>query len=292
MLVAGPARGVRAWFDSTNVFSPDHLEWSAWHHYCRFPTIMHDSQTRAILLTIILVAATAIVPAGVAADSDDSGDPIDDWLTQVNDANNDTEPGIIDRITSFAPPGLVQAAAVLDGQAARFYGNANPFADTPSNAEQAEAFEEAWEANNATFEREINDRTNVSKSYDTHVVIVAHEDGGDAVPVYVLGDVDNGTVSNTRVLSQSEFNETDREVDYLWVVDGDAQENLPQLVNNVASRILSGKSMGKNYQAKLGGRYCSGVTGAVTSGKFSLENCDIRSTMWLSENKTLEGGDA
>lgn len=248
-------------------------------------------KTRAVLLAVLLITASVAVPISAAASTagNTPSDPIDGWLDSVDKTNEeDDDGGILSRIASLAPAGSIDVLAAIDGQMDRAISN--PFRDIPSNKEQARKFGQTVEENNETIEEKINDETNVTTAYDSHAVIIGHEDGGDAVAVYLVGDVSNGNISNIRVLDEPEFNSTGREIDELWVVDGDAAEDLPELVDTIAERIKDGDALGPSYQRRLGGRYCS-LQSPFSDSIVALENCDIRSTMWLDEQSTLEGGD-
>ncbi|WP_135306366.1 hypothetical protein [Haloarcula amylovorans] len=239
-------------------------------------------QTLTVTLALLLVATVAVSPAAAA-----SNDPIDEWMTTVEESQDEEPDGIFDRIRSYAPSSAVNGLAAIDGQLDRAISN--PFADVPTNDDTATEFERVVQANNATFEKELNSNSNFTSASDTHAVMIAHEDS-DPVTVFLVGDVSNGNISNLRVLDRPEFNETNRETDELWVVDGDAAENLPTLTTSIAERINNGESMGTSYQQRLGGRYCSAQ--APWKGKLvDLQNCDIRSTIWMDEQAVLEGGD-
>lgn len=236
-------------------------------------------QTLTIALALCLVA-TAATPAAAA-----SSDPIDDWMSTVEESQDEDPDGFFDRIKGMAPDSAVGGFAALDGQLARYVSN--PFADVPTNAETATEFERAVQANNATFEATVNEKSNVTDAYDTHAVMIAHEDS-DPVTVFLVANASNGNISNLRVLDRDEFNATGRETDELWVVEGDAAPNLPTLTTEIAERINSGESVGKSYQKRLGGRYCSAQ--APWSGDvIDLRNCDVRSTIWMDKQAVLEG---
>lgn len=239
--------------------------------------MLRHSLTIALALCLVAMAAT---PATAA-----SNDPIDDWMSTVEESQAEEPDGIFDRIKAAAPDSAVSAFAAFDGQLDRAISN--PFADEPTNEETATEFERAVQANNATFEATVNERANVTTAYDTHAVMITHEDS-DPVTVFLVANVSNGNISNLRVLDRDEFNATGRETDELWVVDGDAAPNLPELTTAIAERINSGESMGTSYQRRLGGRYCSAQ--APWSGDvIDLKNCDVRSTIWMDKQAVLEG---
>lgn len=241
----------------------------------------------SLLLAVLLVSATAAVPMSAAAADSSGNDPIDDWMATVDEENDGEDDGILSRITSYAPEASIDVLAAVDGQADRVLSN--PFRDVPTNQDTANEFEKVVEQNSDTYEEKINEEANLTTGYDTHAIIIGHEDS-DSVGVFLVGDVNDGNISNIRVLNESEFNETGRETDELWVVDGDAAENLPELADTIAERISNGDSVGESYQRRLGGRYCS-FQSPFSKSIVSLEECDVRSTIWLEEQAVLEGGD-
>jgi len=254
------------------------------------PALITLAWVLAFALFVLLSGIVLSAPAGATA-NETSSDPIDDWMNAVEeDQSEEDDSGLLSRVKnaigSAAPQSAVNGFAALDGQLDRYISN--PLADPPRNEEVAKDFERAVQANNKTLESEINSKTEVTTDFDTHAIIIAHEDS-DPVSVFLVGDVNNGTISNLQVLDRDTFNATNRTVDEHWVVDGDAATNLPQITETIAERIQNREEVGSSYQSRLGGRYCSAQ--APWSGDIAdLKNCDVRSTVWLPDEEVQTGG--
>ncbi|WP_323677611.1 hypothetical protein [Halorubellus sp. PRR65] len=245
----------------------------------------------AVGVACLLVAASIALGASPAlAQSGDSDDQnvLDSWLTDEDEPTADEENSWFDLEvdTEAWRSKLSQASAALDGQFDRMQASVGSVFDDeevrPNNETVAQTKAEL-NSNSQTYVAEINARTSPSEAFDTHRIIVSHDGSKNAV-LYVVGNVTsaNNTTSleSITALNKSEFNATysNRSVDETWGVDGDFAEDLPTRTDELANRIANNESLGRDYQAKLLGRYC-GSTSLTDPGE-----CDVRSTLWMNDS--------
>lgn len=252
---------------------------------------MNLQRTLALAFTAIMVVSvvsSAFIGGAAATQEDGDGDnPLDGILESDNEEQNESG---LDRIKDFVPAYLVDGMAVLDGQAKRFYSgimDKSPLSDGPkTNEELAVEFGKAVEDRENVYLGFINDTTNVSSTYDTHQITFSHDASPEHV-VYLAADVENQSVQRIEVLNQSAFNETGRDIDAEWVVVEKGAQDLPKLTHDLADRIENDRALDRNQQAQLVGQYCDVSLGSL--GKSSASNCDIRSSLWLSNESLYEG---
>lgn len=237
---------------------------------------------------LLVAAAIGIGATGALAQESETTDSniLDSWLTEEESTNATDENGWFDlEVDTEAWKTRAGAtSAVLGGQFDRMTASLGGlFSDDRSRANNetvAQAKREINE-NSDRYVRAIKNRSEPSMAYDTHRIIVSHE-GSKNADLYLVGNVttvnNSSTLESLTALNESEFDATypNRSVDETWGVDGDFAEDLPTVANEIATRVADNDSLGKDYQAKLVGRYC-GSTSFDDPGE-----CDVRSTLWLS----------
>ena len=257
--------------------------------------MIRTNRQRAVALALaclLVVSSIALAATPALAQSSDDGDEanvLDSWLTDEDEPTSEDENGWFDLEvdTDAWRTKFSQASAALDGQLDRMQASVGGlFDEEPPRANNDTVAQTVTEinSNSETVVAEINRRTSPSEAFDTHKVIVSHEGSKNAV-FYVIGNVttvDNSTtLESLTALNESAFNATypNRSVDETWGVDGDFAEDLPTMTDAVANRIANNESLGRDYQAKLLGRYC-GSTSLTDPGE-----CDVRSTLWMNESE-------
>ncbi|WP_227134585.1 hypothetical protein [Halorubellus salinus] len=252
----------------------------------------HRQRAVALALAcLVVVSSIALAASPALAQSSDDGDEanvLDSWLTDEDETTED-ENGWFDLEvdTEAWRAKLSHASAALDGQLDRMQASVGGlFDDEQPRANNDTVAQTVTEinSNSETYVAEINQRTSPSEAFDTHKVIVSHEGSENAV-FYVVGNVtsteNSTTLASLTALNESAYNATysNRSVDETWGVDGDFAEDLPTMTDEIANRIANNESLGRDYQAKLLGRYC-GTTSLTDPGE-----CDVRSTLWMNESK-------
>lgn len=197
-----------------------------------------------LLATMLLTAAVggaAIAPASVAAQSeeDDDGSFFDGLVSDDDD--------------SF----LASAGKWLAGGTSgfsRWY--AKTFGDDEGNATvYADEFAETYNAENATIEAYANERITADDQHDVFAVYF-HDRKGNNVTRYVVANASNGDWTNSRVLTPSEFNATNRTQDQYvsldWYQSRAAAEELDEFVEEYAE---PDENLSTTYRAKMLAKY-------------------------------------
>jgi len=194
--------------------------------------------TRALLLATMLVIATvggaAVAPATVAADEDD-GSFFDGLVSE--------EGGSLGAWIASGTSGF-----------SRWY--ASTFGDDDGNAtEYAEDFAEAYNAENETIEAYANERLEADDNHDVFAVHF-HDRDGNNVTRYVVANASNGNWSNSRVLTPTEFNETNRTQDQSVSLDWYQSRNAaPELEAFVEEYAEPKENLSTGYRAKMLAKY-------------------------------------
>lgn len=185
----------------------------------------------------------AAAPA-LAQSSDDEGSYFDPIVT------DDGEPGWL-------------ASFVMDATstASRLYTSATT---DPGNASQyASNTAATFNANNSSIEAYASERLNADSSHDVFAVHF-HDRAGNNATRYVVSTVSNGDYSDARMLTPSEFSDTDRTVDYQveldWYASKNANAELEHFIMNYAKR---GENVTKSYRAEMLAKYGGGITSGL-----------------------------
>lgn len=176
---------------------------------------------RRLLLALLVV--TAVIGGGsigVAAQEDEGG--FFDGLI-----SDDDDQGILEEAGVWiagATSGVSRTYAAYMGDEA----NASTYASD---------FETEFNANNESIEAFANERLTADTNHDVFVVYFHDREDGN-VSRYVVSDVENGSWTNARVLTQSEFEATNRTADQWvaldWYQSRGADEELAEFVEDHA----------------------------------------------------------
>jgi hypothetical protein len=193
---------------------------------------------RAVALATILVIATvggaAVAPTAVAAQEEDGS--------------------FFDGLVSEEGGSLGAWVAEQTSGFSRWY--ASTFGDDEGNAtEYATQFAETYNAENATIETYANERLEADDQHDVFAVYFHDRDGGN-VTRYVVANASNGNWSNSRVLTPSEFNATNRTQDQYvsldWYQSRAAADELDAFVEEYAG---PNENLSTGYRAKMLAKY-------------------------------------
>ncbi len=194
--------------------------------------------TRALLLAVMLVIASvggaAVAPAGVAAQEDDGS--------------------FFDGLVSEEGGSFGAWVAAQTSGFSRWY--ASTFGDDEGNAtEHANAFAEEFNRENATIEAYANERLTADTDHDVFAVYF-HDQEGNNVTRYVVANASNGNWSNSRVLTPSEFNATNRTQDQYVSLDWYQSRNAePELDAFVEEYAEPNENLSTGYRAKMLAKY-------------------------------------
>ncbi len=196
--------------------------------------------TRALALATMLVIASvggaAIAPAAVTAQEEEDDDSFFDGLVSEE--------------------GGSLGAWIASGTSGFSKWWAKTFGDDEGNAtEYADDFAETYNAENATIEAYANERLGADDNHDVFAVHF-HDRDGHNVTRYVVANASNGNWSNSRVLTPSEFNETNRTQDQYvsldWYQSLSAADELDAFVEEYAE---PNENLSTGYRAKLLAKY-------------------------------------
>lgn len=194
-------------------------------------------------LFLALIVVTAVIgggSVGVAAQEDDEGGFFDDL---VSDDDGD---------------GLLEEAGVwiagATSGASRTY--AAYMGDDANASTYASDFEAEFNANNESLENFANERLTADTNHDVFAVYF-HDREDRNVSRYVVSDVENGSWMNARVLTESEFEATNRTVDQWvsldWYQSRNADDELTEFVDEHAEPDEDLSTADKaSYLAKYG----------------------------------------
>lgn len=178
---------------------------------------------------MLLLAAVAGAAQPVAANPfTDSVDDEDDSLLPSVDAIVAGAQGLADRVSDVVDRSEPMAADEAGQQAA-----------------------DELNANNATFEDYLNNRTTATTGYD--VIEVTFEIGDTTDTRYIVSDVENETYTNVQMV-----NSTDRTVDETITLREEAAENADKEIDFFANNYASEqRGVDDTYIAHLSSRYGS-----------------------------------
>lgn len=238
-------------------------------------------QTISVLLAGLVLLATLSVPVAAGESGSGGAETSFEW------DGSSTESGY----GQYVPGWVVDAAAfgagvkdsVLDA-----LSDANPLGEEPkTNAELVNATVENFNEQDETFRQRINSKATVGDAHNVHKITVSKQGSKDAV-FYVVGNTTDGNYTESfRAVNASAFASLNKTVDDEWVSEGDFAQDLPGLVDTVATRIKKGQTVTGPYAKKMAGRYCD-TSGMVFSGDTDLSKCEVRSTLWLSKDEVYQ----
>lgn len=180
---------------------------------------------KRLLVALLVVAAVAGAPMGVAAQADDS---------------------IVDDLLDGEDDGFVTSAyAYVNGQIDRFLGHETD----ETAAEAAQQTQATFNGNASTTQTWVNNRTSASSAYD--VLAFTFEIDGEAATIYLTSNATAGGYRNTSMVDT-----TDRTVDETCTLEGyTAQQADTELATFVDDYADPGTNVSNSYLAGLAGEY-------------------------------------
>jgi hypothetical protein len=197
----------------------------------------------AILTAVLVVSSMAAAPALAQSNSDGESyfDPI---VTETG------EPGWLSSLVMDATSEVSRLYTSVTTDS----GNASRYAATTA---------ETFNANNSTLASYASDRLNADTSHDVFAVHFHDREGNNATR-YVVSTVENESYSDARMLTPSEFSETDRSVDYEvsldWYASKNANSELDHFIMNYAE---PNKNVSGTYRARMLAKYGGGITSGL-----------------------------
>lgn len=193
---------------------------------------MTRTQRAATLATVVLVALALVVPAPVAADSDD--ETVLDMVSEAGD--------FVDTVGGVAT-GLVERAKSID-----VFGD-----DKESWSAEAKATAPSRRSNATLYEAWLSSRLTASTSRDVLEVVVENETDGEVV--YVVADVSNESYENLTATRS-----TSRAIDATCRLEKSAGENAPDELDTFREEYVVPD---KNVSRELIGRFAAQYKGQI-----------------------------
>lgn len=197
----------------------------------------------------MLLVATAVAPAGVAAQDEDNESFFDGLVAEDGTAE---DAPLWERVFR-----RVLNAVSVDRTVERTFG------DSGNASEHAAAFQNEFNANNDTIVAYANERLNATTTIDVIKIEFQDKTGGNAT-VYLVSSVDTGNESFT---SARIVNSTDRPVDHSvtadWYVSRHATAELDSFISEYAE---PGEDIGTAYRLNMLRKYGSGINGTLWGG--------------------------
>ncbi|WP_135823079.1 hypothetical protein [Halostella litorea] len=241
-----------------------------------------NTRLTTVFTAVILVGALATGGAsGVVAAQEDTSTNESTPFDGLVGANQtvDEDAGLVDRTLADVERRLATIRGAVRGQVARATTKIHVFiGDEPAtNSDRAAQFREAMNENASVFREEINSRENVTitDGYDTHELVVTHEDS-DPATVYVVVEHNATHVTAIEALNESQFQARNRTIDETWRAESNGAVDLSELVGRFATRIEDDDPLDREFQGELFGEYCGATSLA------NPEECDVQSTLWMN----------
>lgn len=202
------------------------------------------------VLLAVLLATSAIAPAGVAA-QDDGDESFFDGLVTSDD--NGAEPGLLERAIR-----AVADATNFDRQVAKYLGD-------DGNADQhASEFADEFNTNNQTILAYTNERLNASTSYDV-IRLEFHDQSGNEAVRYLVATVNTTTAEyETAQVVANTSRPVDHTVSADWYVSRNAA---PELETFIAEYAEPGENVTTGYRLNMLRKYGSGINGTLWGGR-------------------------
>ncbi len=195
---------------------------------------------RLFLALLVVTAAIGAGSMGVAAQSDDDGAFFDDLVADDDD----------DGLLKSAGVWIAGATSGISRTIAAYTGDEN------DAGAYAEDFETEFNENNESLEAFASERLTADTNHDVFVLHFSDREDGN-VSRYVVSDVENGSWTNARVLTPSEFETTNRTADQWisldWYQSRNAGDELAEFVDDHAEPNEDLSAADKaSYLAKYG----------------------------------------
>lgn len=177
---------------------------------------------RKLFLALLVVgAAIGGASMGVTAQSDDDGAFFDGLVGDGDDQGLLEEAGVW----------IAEATSGASRTYAAYLG------DEANASSYASDFETEFNENNASLEAFASERLTADTNHDVFVLYFHDREEGN-VSRYVVSDVENGSWTNARVLTKSEFDATNRTADQWvsldWYQSRNADDELAEFVDEHA----------------------------------------------------------
>lgn len=201
-------------------------------------------RARGVALALVVVLATATVPAAVVGQSDD------DEKSFIDAAVDDED----DDLSAM----LARALAERTGGAAKFIARLTT-PDDATAADYAANATETFNDENVTIESWANEQLEASSDRDVFRVCFHDRDDGAATR-YVVANVSNGSWTDTRVVTPSTFDGLNRTVDYNVSLDWYASQNADdELATFVEKFAVQEQNISSAYRARKAATYGDSV---------------------------------